>query len=41
LYKIIPSFVSSGISLTEEQWSTFKKNVPAIEKAIKKMESQM
>lgn len=41
LYKIVPSFVSSGISLTEEQWSTFKKNVPAIEKAIKKMESQM
>ncbi|KAL0016030.1 hypothetical protein SO802_003099 [Lithocarpus litseifolius] len=32
---------SKGISLTEEQWSTFKKNVPAIEKAIKKMESQM
>ncbi|KAG4391615.1 hypothetical protein JHK82_013649 [Glycine max] len=30
---------SKGISLTEEQWSTFKKNVPAIEKAIKKMES--
>ncbi|KAH1049274.1 hypothetical protein GLYMA_08G024200v4 [Glycine max] len=30
---------SKGISLTEEQWSAFKKNVPAIEKAIKKMES--
>ncbi|XP_027342830.1 RNA polymerase II transcriptional coactivator KELP isoform X2 [Abrus precatorius] len=31
---------SKGISLTEEQWSSFKKNVPAIEKAIKKMESR-
>ncbi|KAL2342659.1 hypothetical protein Fmac_003944 [Flemingia macrophylla] len=31
---------SKGISLTEEQWSAFKKNVPAIEKAIKKMESR-
>ncbi|KAL1364111.1 hypothetical protein HN51_012275 [Arachis hypogaea] len=30
---------SKGISLTEEQWSAFKKNVPAIEKAIKKMQS--
>uniref|UniRef100_A0A2N9FE29 DEK-C domain-containing protein n=1 Tax=Fagus sylvatica TaxID=28930 RepID=A0A2N9FE29_FAGSY len=37
--KELPS--SKGISLTEEQWSTFKKNVPAIEKAIRKMESQM
>ncbi|TKY60741.1 RNA polymerase II transcriptional coactivator KELP [Spatholobus suberectus] len=31
---------SKGISLTEEQWLAFKKNVPAIEKAIKKMESR-
>ncbi|XP_061350936.1 RNA polymerase II transcriptional coactivator KELP [Gastrolobium bilobum] len=31
---------SKGISLTEEQWSAFKKNMPAIEKAIKKMESR-
>ncbi|KAF3448729.1 hypothetical protein FNV43_RR09442 [Rhamnella rubrinervis] len=31
---------SKGISLTEEQWSTFKKNAPAIEKAVRKMESQ-
>ncbi|CAJ1937235.1 unnamed protein product [Sphenostylis stenocarpa] len=31
---------SKGISLTEEQWSAFKKNLPAIEKAIKKMESR-
>ncbi|KAK7358507.1 hypothetical protein VNO77_00436 [Canavalia gladiata] len=31
---------SKGISLTEEQWSAFKKNVPAIEKAIKRMESR-
>lgn len=30
----------SGISLTEEQWSIFKNNLPAIEKAIKKMESR-
>ncbi|CAL0330856.1 unnamed protein product [Lupinus luteus] len=36
--KDLPS--SKGISLTEEQWSTFKKNVPAIEKAIKKLESR-
>ncbi|KAI4315546.1 hypothetical protein L6164_028343 [Bauhinia variegata] len=34
--KELPS--SKGISLTEEQWSTLKKNIPAIEKAIKKME---
>lgn len=33
--------ISSGISLTEEQWANFKKNVPAIEKAITKMESQV
>ncbi|KAK9926941.1 hypothetical protein M0R45_024148 [Rubus argutus] len=32
---------SKGISLTEEQWSVFKKNVPAIEKAIQKMESRI
>lgn len=32
---------ASGISLTEEQWSVFKKNVPAIEKAIKNMQSQI
>ncbi|KAK7369799.1 hypothetical protein VNO80_11844 [Phaseolus coccineus] len=31
---------SKGISLTEEQWSAFKKNLPAIEKAINKMESR-
>ncbi|OIV93998.1 hypothetical protein TanjilG_05701 [Lupinus angustifolius] len=36
--KDLPS--SKGISLTEEQWSTFKKNVPAIENAIKKLESR-
>ncbi|XVF53102.1 hypothetical protein PTKIN_Ptkin05aG0072700 [Pterospermum kingtungense] len=35
--KELPS--SKGISLTEEQWSTFKKNIPDIEKAIRKMES--
>ena len=28
----------AGISLTDEQWSTFKKNIPAIEDAVKKME---
>uniref|UniRef100_A0A5B6Z5E3 Putative RNA polymerase II transcriptional coactivator KELP n=1 Tax=Davidia involucrata TaxID=16924 RepID=A0A5B6Z5E3_DAVIN len=32
---------SKGISLTAEQWSSFKKNVPAIEKAIGKMESRL
>ncbi|KAF7828120.1 RNA polymerase II transcriptional coactivator KELP [Senna tora] len=35
--KELPS--SKGISLTEEQWSAFKKNMPAIEKAIEKMEA--
>ncbi|KAI3422959.1 uncharacterized protein J3R85_011473 [Psidium guajava] len=30
---------SKGISLTEEQWSILRKNLPAIEKAVKKMES--
>ncbi|KAJ9550095.1 hypothetical protein OSB04_022638 [Centaurea solstitialis] len=37
--KELPS--SKGISLTVEQWSTFSKNVPAIEKAIKKMEDRL
>ncbi|KAI7990061.1 RNA polymerase II transcriptional coactivator KELP [Camellia lanceoleosa] len=32
---------AKGISLTAEQWSIFKKNVPAIEKAIQKMESRL
>ncbi|XVE58090.1 hypothetical protein DITRI_Ditri04bG0142500 [Diplodiscus trichospermus] len=36
--KELPS--SKGISLTEEQWSAFKKNMPNIEKAVRKMESQ-
>lgn len=36
--KELPS--AKGISLTAEQWGSFKKNVPAIEKAIKKMESR-
>ncbi|XVE64665.1 hypothetical protein DITRI_Ditri07aG0118900 [Diplodiscus trichospermus] len=36
--KELPS--SKGISLTEEQWSTFRKNIPNIEKAVGKMESQ-
>ncbi|CAN4127203.1 unnamed protein product [Withania somnifera] len=31
---------SKGISLTAEQWATFKKNIPGIEKAIKKLESR-
>ncbi|XP_039057001.1 RNA polymerase II transcriptional coactivator KELP [Hibiscus syriacus] len=35
--KELPS--SKGISLTEEQWSTFKKNIPNIEEAVRKMES--
>ncbi|KAI3713515.1 hypothetical protein L1987_72093 [Smallanthus sonchifolius] len=37
--KELPS--SKGISLTPEQWSNFSKNVPAIEKAIKKMEGRL
>ncbi|KAK1438528.1 hypothetical protein QVD17_04337 [Tagetes erecta] len=37
--KELPS--SKGISLTSEQWSNFSKNVPAIEKAIKKMEGRI
>ncbi|KAK3024193.1 hypothetical protein RJ639_043770 [Escallonia herrerae] len=32
---------SKGISLTAEQWSSFSKSVPAIEKAIRKMESRL
>ncbi|KAL4570653.1 hypothetical protein LXL04_026313 [Taraxacum kok-saghyz] len=36
--KELPS--SKGISLTSEQWSTFSKNVPGIEQAIKKMEAR-
>ncbi|KAK5846089.1 RNA polymerase II transcriptional coactivator KELP -like protein [Gossypium arboreum] len=35
--KELPS--SKGISLTEEQWSTLRKNIPNIEKAVTKMES--
>ncbi|GER41530.1 RNA polymerase II transcriptional coactivatorKELP [Striga asiatica] len=31
---------AKGISLSTEQWMSFKKNVPEIEKAIKKMESR-
>ncbi|KAL1532213.1 RNA polymerase II transcriptional coactivator KELP-like [Salvia divinorum] len=30
---------AEGISLTADEWDSFKKNVPGIEKAIKKMES--
>ncbi|KAL1350362.1 hypothetical protein HN51_014453 [Arachis hypogaea] len=37
--KQIPT--SKGISLSSEQWSTFKKNVPAIEEAITKLEGKM
>ncbi|XP_010529645.1 PREDICTED: RNA polymerase II transcriptional coactivator KELP [Tarenaya hassleriana] len=32
---------SKGISLTGDQWSAFEENIPAIEKAIKKMESRV
>lgn len=32
---------SKGISLTEEQWATFRKNIPNIEKAIEKMEARI
>lgn len=31
---------AKGISLTAEQWSAFKKNVPAIENAIEKLEGR-
>ncbi|KAI9073224.1 hypothetical protein K1719_044833 [Acacia pycnantha] len=37
--KQLPS--AKGISLPSEQWSAFKKNVPAIEEAIAKMEAKM
>ncbi|XP_043716038.1 RNA polymerase II transcriptional coactivator KELP-like [Telopea speciosissima] len=37
--KQLPS--SKGISLTAEQWSAFSKAVPAVEEAIKKMESRL
>lgn len=37
--KFLPT--SKGISLTTEQWSSFKQNVPAIEKAIQKMEERL
>ncbi|OAY56336.1 RNA polymerase II transcriptional coactivator KELP isoform X1 [Manihot esculenta] len=37
--KELPS--SKGISLKEEQWSALKKNIPAIEKAIRKMEDRL
>lgn len=37
----ICNVVSSGISLTEEQWSAFKKSVPAIDTAVKKMQSRI
>ncbi|KAL6290502.1 hypothetical protein ACE6H2_008012 [Prunus campanulata] len=32
---------AKGISLPTEQWETFKKSVPAIEEAVKKMESKI
>nr|GMD96562.1 RNA polymerase II transcriptional coactivator KELP [Ipomoea batatas] len=32
---------SKGISLTAEQWASFMKNLPAIDKAINKMESRI
>lgn len=32
---------SKGISLTAEQWASFMKNLPAIDKAIEKMESRI
>ncbi|KAK7397441.1 hypothetical protein VNO78_18613 [Psophocarpus tetragonolobus] len=37
--KLLPS--RKGISLSSEQWSTFKKSVPAIEEAITKMEERI
>ncbi|KDP25279.1 hypothetical protein JCGZ_20435 [Jatropha curcas] len=32
---------SKGISLKEEQWSALKKNIPAIERAIREMEDRV
>ncbi|EEF51378.1 RNA polymerase II transcriptional coactivator KELP [Ricinus communis] len=32
---------SKGISLKEEQWSALKKNIPAIEEAIREMEDRL
>ncbi|KAM7260216.1 hypothetical protein ACFE04_015957 [Oxalis oulophora] len=32
---------AKGISLTEEQWSVINKNIPAIDEAIKKMQSRV
>ncbi|XP_058100470.1 RNA polymerase II transcriptional coactivator KELP [Magnolia sinica] len=37
--KQMPS--AKGISLTAEQWTAFSKSVPAIEEAIKKLESRL
>ncbi|KAK1306629.1 RNA polymerase II transcriptional coactivator KELP [Acorus calamus] len=37
--KELPS--TKGMSLTAEQWMTFSKAVPAVEEAIKKLESEM
>ncbi|KAJ7962593.1 RNA polymerase II transcriptional coactivator KELP-like protein [Quillaja saponaria] len=37
--KLLPS--PKGISLSTEQWSSFRKSVPAIEEAIKKMETKL
>lgn len=37
----LPVLLFLGISLSSEQWSTFKKSVPAIEEAIKKMEGRI
>ncbi|CAH9124894.1 unnamed protein product [Cuscuta epithymum] len=37
--KELPS--TKGISLTKEQWASFKQSVPEIEEAIKKMESRL
>ncbi|KAL8063957.1 hypothetical protein ABFX02_01G059900 [Erythranthe guttata] len=37
--KELPS--AKGISLTTEQWGSFKNNIPAIEDAIKTMESRL
>ncbi|KAK6919972.1 Zinc finger, CCHC-type [Dillenia turbinata] len=37
--KLLPS--ARGISLSTEQWSAFKKNIPGIEEAIKVMQSRI
>ena len=42
---MLKSFVSTdvllGISLARDQWGNFRKSVPAIEEAVKKMQAKI